>query len=436
MLIFDSRYNKMGSLEVGMEGKLTPRKPRRAGARLVLKKHSAIIQMSNAITGVQRKAWNFLLYEARQALMRDPEKRVFETLIGEVHRWTGVGATDHVKVKAALRALTDVKVEFNILGKDGEHWGVFVLLPSVEILPDGTVRYELTERIRQTLAHPRMYAPIDLGILRGLRGKYAIALYELAKDYVHVGIPEMSIDDFRKLMGLDPGQYRRDRDLLRWVIDPAVREVNNVTDLEISYTIFKNPRTRKWERIRFGVRRKGEGITPEDIAMAYDKALRAGCMPPPGRFGRPRVLWFFLSGDDPAYVASLVRAALEQGIENPVGFVRSKLQLPPQECFEALLYHDTLRPEWEDAIYRAFAVRVRVPADWRGRVKLGVITPAMAATMIDRLIEAGHAREVRADGGRVLLEFLPEPVGGGMLATDYVKRLILPALKDEAELVS
>ena len=407
---------------------------RRRVAKLVLKKHSALIQMSNVVTGVQRKAWNFMLHKARQALRTAPERKIFEAGIGEIHQWTGAGATHRVHLKNMLRELKRIEVEFNILRKDGEHWGCFSLLSSVEILPDGTVRYEFPERIRLALLRPTMYAPIDLAILRGLRSKYAIALYEVAKDYIGVSVPEMTVEELRDLFGVGRKQYKRDRDLKRRVLDPAVREINEATDIEISYTIFKNRKTHRWERIRFSVRPKGEGIAPEDIAYAYDRALKHGCMPPPGRFTRPQILWFFLSADEPDYIAGLIRAALERGIENPVGFVRSKLQSPPDQRFEALLYHEQLRPEWEEAIYSTFAVRVRVPARWREMIGLGVITPEMATSMIEKLIEAGQAREVVAGGEHVYLEFLPEMHAGRVQATEYVHRLILPGIGELASL--
>ncbi|GBC84460.1 hypothetical protein HRbin11_00889 [bacterium HR11] len=399
-------------------------------ARLVLKKHSAVIQMSNVVTGVQRKAWNVLLYYAREALRQDEARRIFEVPLGEVYRWTGIETTDWTKLKKALLALMNVIVEVNLLGKDREAWEAFVLLPSVGI-QGGIVRFELAERLRQVLLHPRMYAPLDLGVLRGLRGKYAIALYELARDYVGAQIPEMSLDEFRKLMGLAPHEYSRFDNLLQRVLEPAVREVNEVTDLELSYTLFRDPRTRRWASIRFSVRRKGEGIVSEDILIAFDRALEHGFVPPPEGLSLPKVLWAFSAGDDPARVADFLRAALDPGIANPIGFVRSKLQAPPAERLEPLLYMDGLPPDLEEALWQAFAFQIRVPPDWRERCGRGVLTPDFVSSLFERLVLAHQAREVR-NGDDVVLEFLPL---SSRKPPDFVTRLLLPHLGADAQVV-
>jgi len=404
--------------------------PRRT-ARLILKKHSAVIQMSNAITGVQRKAWNVLLYHAREALRRGFEGDTFEVPLAEVRRWTGIETTDPTKLRKALLDLMSVKVEVNLLGKDTEEWEAFVLLPWVAIRR-GVVRFGLAPRIRQVLAHPRMYAPLDLGILRGLRGKYAIALYELARDYIGTGIPLMSLDEFRKLMGVKENEYRNFDNLRRRIIEPAVQEINQVTDLEISYTLFRARRTRRWASIKFSVLRKGEGIAPEDILLAYERARAQGFVPSPERWPLPRVLWAFSAGDDPEVVARLLRSAEEEEIRNPVGFLRSKLQSPPSERLEALLHMDRLPPELEEALWRAYAVRIHVPPDWQRRAAVGILSENTIGLLFDQLVRAGQAREVRDAEGGVVLEFMLEPE---QKLPAFASQLLLPALGEAARVV-
>jgi len=404
--------------------------PRRT-ARLVLKKHSAVIQMSNVVTGVQRKAWNVLLYHAREALRQGFEGDTFEVSLAEVRRWTGIEATDNVKLKKALLDLMSVKVEVNLLGKDTEEWEAFVLLPWVAIR-QGVIQFGLAPRLRQVLVHPRMYAPLDLGILRGLRGKYAIALYELARDYVGAEVPLMSLDEFRKIMGVRPDEYRRFDNLLARVILPAVREVNEVTDLEVSYTLFRDRKSRRWASIKFSVRRKGEGIAAEDILLAYGRARDHGFVPPPGGWPLPRILWAFSAGDDPRVVAALLRAAQGEAIRNPVGFLRSKLQSPPSERLEPLLHMDRLPAHLEEALWQAYAVRIHVPSDWRARCARGVLSADIIGSLFDKLVRAGQAREVRDAGGGVVLEFM---LGPEQKLPDFASMLLLPGLGDEARVV-
>ena len=43
-----------------------------------------------------------------------------------------------------------------------------------------------------------IYAKIDLIVIKGLKSKYSIILYELLKDYENVEIPVLSIEKFRE----------------------------------------------------------------------------------------------------------------------------------------------------------------------------------------------------------------------------------------------
>ena len=45
-------------------------------------------------------------------------------------------------------------------------------------------------------------------MLRGVEGKYAIALYEFADDYMNIGWFHCSVPKFRKLMGIKNHQYK------------------------------------------------------------------------------------------------------------------------------------------------------------------------------------------------------------------------------------
>lgn len=66
-------------------------------------------------------------------------------------------------------------------------------------------------------------------------------VYELLKQYKDVGKREIDIDEFKLKVGVS-GLYPRITDLKRWVIDPAVSEINKTSDILIQFEQLKRGR--------------------------------------------------------------------------------------------------------------------------------------------------------------------------------------------------
>ncbi len=59
--------------------------------------------------------------------------------------------------------------------------------------------------------------------------KYSLCLYEIFIDYHNIGqTPVISLDDFRKLMGIETHQYTEFKRLSLRVIKPALEELNTI----------------------------------------------------------------------------------------------------------------------------------------------------------------------------------------------------------------
>lgn len=82
-----------------------------------------------------------------------------------------------------------------------------------------------------------MYVKLNLFIWRDLSSKHSLALYEVLKDYQNIKQIRIEINDFRKVVGLEPGQYKIFTMLKKRVIDVAVDEINEKTDLRVQYNL-------------------------------------------------------------------------------------------------------------------------------------------------------------------------------------------------------
>ncbi len=71
-----------------------------------------------------------------------------------------------------------------------------------------------------------------------LKSRYSIRLYELLIQFKNTGDRCMSIEDFRKNLGVE-NKYTKFNNLKRKVIDPSVKELNSKTNLTVTWEAIK-----------------------------------------------------------------------------------------------------------------------------------------------------------------------------------------------------
>lgn len=77
------------------------------------------------------------------------------------------------------------------------------------------------------------YTQFDLIYTLTMRSKYGVRLYEILKSYERLNEPVVfTIDRFQAIIG---STYDRWQDIKRRIIEPAVNELNEVSDLQVSY---------------------------------------------------------------------------------------------------------------------------------------------------------------------------------------------------------
>jgi len=115
------------------------------------------------------------------------------------------------------------------------------------------------------ILNPKMFGKINLVVIKSLRSRYSIALYELAEDYINAQIPKMTIEKFRELMGLEKGQYYKFSMFKKYVIDVAVNEINDRENINFTITYELEKIGQKITHIKFIVHKK------EDIEQTGEK---------------------------------------------------------------------------------------------------------------------------------------------------------------------
>ena len=104
-----------------------------------------------------------------------------------------------------------------------------------EMAQRATLRYGLPRKLAPILERSGRWGRIKAEVVCSMTSKYAIALYELLQLRANMErcVETFPIDRFRELLGVPPGTYARADNFQRKVLDPAVLEVNGLSDMSV-----------------------------------------------------------------------------------------------------------------------------------------------------------------------------------------------------------
>lgn len=113
--------------------------------------------------------------------------------------------------------------------------------------------YELKERFTQ----------YELFNILAMKSAFSVRIYELLKSYAYLKSKIFDIDDLKRLLGVENVKsYVNFKDFRRYVLEIAEREINELTDINISYETIK--KGKKVIKINFLI----EDKKPLDRAIA------------------------------------------------------------------------------------------------------------------------------------------------------------------------
>jgi plasmid replication initiation protein len=97
------------------------------------------------------------------------------------------------------------------------------------------------------------FTVVSLTDLMGLQSVYAVRIFELLKQYELIGVREIALNELREYCGISPSYYKKFNDLKKDVLERAKKEINEKTDIFISYEEIKT--SRKITSIRFSIKK-------------------------------------------------------------------------------------------------------------------------------------------------------------------------------------
>ncbi len=89
----------------------------------------------------------------------------------------------------------------------------------------------------------------------GMKSAYSVRIYELLKSYAYQKSKTFGLDELKRLLMVDGIEsYNRFPDFRRYVLEIAVKEINKLTDLNVSYEAIK--KGRKVDKLKFRIETK------------------------------------------------------------------------------------------------------------------------------------------------------------------------------------
>ena len=288
-----------------------------------VKKHVAAIHISGRLTLLQRKLSNVLLLNAYDELGRRASFEIDARTLADL---TGYNSNDHETLKASLRGLVETVAEWDMLDERGrQEWGVSSLL-GFATLKGGVCRYGYSPALAEKLADPKVFALIDLKIMRRFASGHALALYENCYRFIATSSTGWwPLDTFRRLMGVDGSPYYEAfKHLNAKIIKPAVAEVNRSSNIVV--TAHTRKRGRNVTDIRFAIARN-----PQLAILDLDDGAGLRHSPVHARLTRLGVgdrlarQWLTEHGEA-AVAARLDRVAAQEEVRDPARYLSAVMR--------------------------------------------------------------------------------------------------------------
>jgi len=219
-----------------------------------VRKHVSAIHTSGELSLLERKMANVFLLNAYDDLLTRKTHAIPVKLLSAMIGWDESNNIE--RLQSALKKLTSTSVVFDLMGDGKESWAVVSMLSFGEI-KNGVCSYRYDEYLAEKLYDPAIYATINIGIQRRLKGGYSLALYENCLRYKNVGSTGWwELDKFRRLVGAESEYYDPFKVLNAKIIKPSIDEINKSSDIFIEPGFKKE--SRKIVAVRFLVQENAQ----------------------------------------------------------------------------------------------------------------------------------------------------------------------------------
>lgn len=203
--------------------------------------HLALIYMENKLNLKQRQAWFYLVHKALPDLK---SQKTFSVSLAELKQ-----AIDYKSLKNnqvlidALKELKEISIQTDIFNAKTT-WPQTTLLSKCSIKKNsGVCKYSFSPFLTEMLLKPEACLKLSLPVVRAFNGKHSLALYTLLLSRIDFGInygeQNLTLEQIRLFLGLDDSDYQLPGDINKRIIQSALKEINQVSDMNINIQVIR-----------------------------------------------------------------------------------------------------------------------------------------------------------------------------------------------------
>ena len=218
-----------------------------AGKSEVVVKSNRLVEASYRLNLVEQQIILFAISRSRdEQLGLSPNKPV-TIAAGDFAKAFGTNETKvYGQLKEAMANLFDRSVTiYDVDPETGKDRTVTTRWISDKAYIDGAGRIQLTFAPRVIPYITRLeseFTSYRLEKISGMSSVYSMRLYELLVQYLTIGKREFSLINLRECLGLS-SEYKAIKDFKKRVLETAVEQINEHSDIRVSYTQRKTGRT-------------------------------------------------------------------------------------------------------------------------------------------------------------------------------------------------
>jgi hypothetical protein len=209
-------------------------------------------------TDLHMRLFNRLLWHFFQ--FNDDETDIYAADLTEITAYVDIKGRVESQLTLACESLSRTVVKWELADRLGNTEAGFSTLLSQAWCEGGRLYYSLPSRLKSLLRHEKAFSLVHLDVLSLFKGPYARAVYDAISPLVEVETRGWwEPDAFRHLAGVAAdNRYARFSELRKRVIEPALEEINALSDLRA--TVEYRRRGNRVTGIKFRVARKNDPL--------------------------------------------------------------------------------------------------------------------------------------------------------------------------------
>ena len=219
-------------------------------------KANRIIQNSRYELSTQEQ--KIILYLITKIKPGDTEFNLYEFKIVDFCKVCGIdkeNGKNYADLKRTIKELADKSIWVTL--ENGKETLIrWIERPYIDH-KGGTIEIKLDELMRPYLLQLKeRFTAYSLYFTLAMKSKYSIRIYELLKSYEYLSGCTIEVDELKKMINAE--KYTMYKDFRVNVLDVSLHEINEYSDIAVSYEIEKQGR--KVDKIKFTIKSKTDII--------------------------------------------------------------------------------------------------------------------------------------------------------------------------------